>query len=726
MSQTTLTINGQEVAFEAGQTVLQAAEAAGIDIPNLCAYPTIKPFGRCRLCIVAIDGVRGYPSACTTPCAPGMKVVTETEDLNALRREALALVLTEHPTGCLMCGHQDDCIDHHGCHARRSGAVTGCRFCPSDQQCELQDMVERLGVDTIDYPVKYKGLPIDRRDPFFDRDYNLCILCARCVRVCDERRGAQTISLLYRGPSAIVGTAYDRTLYDSGCQFCGECVDVCPTASLSERVNKWVGVPEKKTATTCGFCALGCEVELRSLDNQIIGARPLGDPLCSVGRFAPVETAVSEGRLLEPHVRHRGRLVPVEWDEALDAAAAGLKGAGEAAVFASGDLLDQDLDAIAALGQTLGVLPASDAVWQEASGGVAEVRAAKRILLIGAQLRYRQTPILLAARTAAEQGARVVVVDAWPNDVARWATKVIRPRPGEEADAVADAAAALSGRGKAVIVWDPNLIAGDELASTAALLGARLVPLGAGVNQQGVQRLGFGTWSDAVSGGLLAFGRPTGRHWAHAPFRVAHVHWVDPALNEADVLLPATIVGEEDGSLVDLGGRKRQFHAAVTLAGEARLPREVAAALASRWATVEAAAPVPQAAANGMEKTGPPLGRPAGALWVMREPSGYVLRGFDLTVQVPGLIPLARHGQLMIHPADALDLGLKAGDPVGLLNGGTTPVAEAVVAVDAEAEVGLARLAMPPSAWPLAGENPSRLTIRPILRVAQPLTTSRG
>ncbi len=390
MSPSTLTIDGRAVAFEPGQTVLQAAEAAGLEIPNLCAYPTIKPFGRCRLCIVAIEGVRGYPSACTTPCTPGMVVVTESDELLALRRDALALVLTEHPTGCLLCGHQDDCIDHHGCHSRRSGAVTGCRFCPKDQQCELQDMVQRLGVETIDYPVRYKGLPIDHRDPFFDRDYNLCILCARCVRVCDERRGAQTISLLFRGPHAQVGTAYDRTLFDSGCQFCGECVDVCPTGSLAERVNKWVGVPDRRTATTCGFCVLGCEVELRSLDNQIVGARPLGDALCSVGRFAPVETAVAEGRLLEPHVRRRGRLVPADWDEALDAAAAGLKGAGATALFASGDLLDEDLDAIAALGNTMGSPAASDAAWHGPSGGVADVATARRILVIGAQLRYRR------------------------------------------------------------------------------------------------------------------------------------------------------------------------------------------------------------------------------------------------------------------------------------------------------------------------------------------------
>lgn len=726
MSQTTLTIDGREVPFEAGQTVLQAAAAAGIDIPNLCAYPTIKPFGRCRLCIVSIDGVRGYPSACTTPCTPGMVVVTETEELNVLRRDALALVLTEHPTGCLMCGHQDDCLDHHGCHARRSGAVTGCRFCPKDQQCELQDMVERLGVDTIDYPVKYKGLPIDRRDPFFDRDYNLCILCARCVRVCDERRGAQTISLLYRGPHAMVGTAYDRTLYDSGCQFCGECVDVCPTGSLAERVNKWVGVPETKTATTCGFCALGCELELRALDNQIIGARPLGDPLCSVGRFAPVETAVAEGRLLEPHVRQRGRLVPVAWDEAIDAAVAGLKGAGTTALFATGDLLDQDLDAIAALGEAIGVQPATDTVWHEASGGVAEVAAAKRILVVGAQLRYRQTPVLLAARQAAEAGARLVVVDAWPNDLARWATKVIQPRPGHETAAVADAVGVINGDGPAVIVWDPNLVPSEALASIAALLGATMVPLAHGVNARGVHRLNFGVWSGPSEAGLLAFGRPPGVRWSQAAFTVAHTHWVDPALAEVDVLLPATIYGEEDGSLRDLGGRTREFHAAVTPAGEARLPRELAAMLAARWPTVEPAAARPTAEANGASQRGPALGRPAGSLWVVREPSGYVLRGHDLTVQVPGLMPLARHGQLMIHPADALDLGLKGGDPVALLNGGTTPVAEAVVTVDAEAEQGLARLTLPPAAWPLEGDNPSRLTLRPVLPVAQPLTTSRG
>ncbi len=192
------------------------------------------------------------------------------------------------------------------------------------------------------------------------------------------------------------------------------------------------------------------------------------------------------------------------------------------------------------------------------------------------------------------------------------------------------------------------------------------------------------------------------------------------------MLLPATIYGEEDGHLDDLGGRRREFRAAVTPAGEARLPRDVATALAARWAEVEPRLPEPRAEAHGEVRGGPALGRPAGSLWVVREPSGYVLRGHDLTVQVPGLIPLARPGQMLVHPADALDLGLKSGDAVALLNGPATPVTEAVVAVDAEAEQGLARLALPPSAWPLTGENPSLLTIRPVLRVAQPITTSRG
>ena len=726
MSQPTLTIDGRTVSFEPGQTVLQAAEAAGIDIPNLCAYPTIKPFGRCRLCIVSIDGVRGYPSACTTPCTPDMVVVTETADLNALRRDALALVLTEHPTGCLMCGHQDDCIDHHGCHSRRSGAVTGCRFCPKDQQCELQSMVERLGVDTMDYPVKYRGLKVDHRDPFFDRDYNLCILCARCVRVCDERRGAQTISLTYRGPQAMVGTAYDRSLIDSGCQFCGECVDVCPTASLAERVNKWVGVPEQTTATTCGFCPLGCEVELRSLDNQIIGARPLGDALCSVGRFAPVETAVAEGRLVEPHIRKRGRLVPAEWDEALAMAVAGLKAAGRVKLFASGDLLDEDLDAIDALGRTMGVTPESDAAWQAPSGGLAEVSAAKRVVVIGAQLRYRQTPLLLAARQAAEAGAKLVVIDAWPSDLRRWASQVITPRPGEEAEAIANLAGQLSGRGPAAIVWDPLIVDAEVLEPVAALLGASLVPLNQAVNSRGVSRLGFEAWEDVVADALVSFGRPSGEAWASSGFRVVHTHWVDPSMADADVLLPATICGEEDGTIRDLGGRSRLFRAAVAPAGEARLPRDTAAALAAAWPNLAAAAPQPRPDTNGLAKPGPQLGRPAGGLLVLRETSGYQLRGHDLTVQVPGLIPLAKLGRLQLHDADALDLGLKVGDAVALMNGSSMPVAEAVVAIESDAAQGIARLVLPPSHGTIQGPNPNRLTIRRILPVAQPVATSRG
>jgi NADPH-dependent glutamate synthase beta subunit-like oxidoreductase/Pyruvate/2-oxoacid:ferredoxin oxidoreductase delta subunit len=230
----TLTIDGKNVEVEKGVTVLQAAQSAGIYIPTLCYHPNLQPYGGCRLCIVEIENMRGLPTSCTTPATDGMKVTTSTPQLQELRSAFLQLILTEHPNACLTCQRRERCGPYDIC-LRHVAVTERCVSCPNNGQCELQYLVDYIGIEEITLPYKYKELPVDfTREPLIRRDYNLCVLCGRCVQMCADVRGIGAISFSRRGFDTVVGTAFDKPLQDSGCRFCGACVEVCPTGALMD------------------------------------------------------------------------------------------------------------------------------------------------------------------------------------------------------------------------------------------------------------------------------------------------------------------------------------------------------------------------------------------------------------------------------------------------------------------------------------------------------------
>jgi formate dehydrogenase beta subunit len=229
-----LTIDGIEIEVKRGTTVLQAAQSAGIYIPTLCYHPNLQSYGGCRLCIVEIEKMRGLPTACTTPAAEGMKVTTHNAKLQELRRAFLQLILTEHPNACLTCHRRERCKPYDIC-LREVTVYERCVSCPNNHQCELQDLVDYIGIPETPLPYQYKNLPVDfTREPLIQRDYNLCILCGRCVQMCADVRGIGAIGFAKRGFNTVVSTAYNRPLQDSGCRFCGACVEVCPTGALMD------------------------------------------------------------------------------------------------------------------------------------------------------------------------------------------------------------------------------------------------------------------------------------------------------------------------------------------------------------------------------------------------------------------------------------------------------------------------------------------------------------
>ncbi|MDQ1282564.1 MAG: hypothetical protein QG666_353, partial [Euryarchaeota archaeon] len=290
-------------------------------MPALCNHPDLKPIGSCKLCIVSVKGLDHYPTACNTLAEEGMVVETRTEELQEMRRHTLEmlLALTNHPTSCLFCDRRNDCNDLREC-MRKFPVTVGCKYCPKNEQCELQQAVRFVGLDCIRYEVSFKNMPV-LREPFFDRNYNLCILCGRCVRICQEVRGVGVLSsnpdfhrMHWIGP---------ESLMDSDCKFCGACVDACPTGALFARSEKWMH-PEKVVATVCPYCGVGCRLELRVNDGRITSVSPDRDSpvnrgqACVKGHYGLEEIVHHPDRLTTPLIRRNGRLEEASWDEALD------------------------------------------------------------------------------------------------------------------------------------------------------------------------------------------------------------------------------------------------------------------------------------------------------------------------------------------------------------------------------------------------------------------------
>ncbi|MFC2072012.1 formate dehydrogenase subunit alpha [Chloroflexota bacterium] len=310
MDTITLTINGKGVNAEKGVTVLEAALGAGIYIPTLCYDPDLKPYGACRLCVVEIEGMRGLVSSCTTPATEGMVVHTETPRVNQSRCITMELIIA----------------NHHG----------DCLTCVVNQQCEVLEIAQYLGMNQEHIDRLRKStqvLPIDDSHPAFVRDLNKCILCAKCVRACHEIAGVGAIGLAFRGYSTKVTTFNDKSIIESICKSCGECLARCPTGAL---VPKYEKPPTKEVKTICPYCGVGCSFYLGIRDNKIVSVR--GDPegpsnkgsLCVKGRWG-YDFVAHTDRLTTPLIRiagtprgaaHNGQVHDIfreaTWDEALE------------------------------------------------------------------------------------------------------------------------------------------------------------------------------------------------------------------------------------------------------------------------------------------------------------------------------------------------------------------------------------------------------------------------
>jgi formate dehydrogenase major subunit len=301
-----------------GTSVMRAAALAGVSVPKLCATDSLKAFGSCRICLVEIEGRKGYPASCTTLVAEGMKIRTESDKLTQLRKGVVELYVSEHPLEC--------------------------EGCPAENHCELQDMAALHGVTSSPYaPAGQKAAKItaesqaltfesDRSNPYFNFNPDLCIVCSRCVRACDETQGTLALTIQGRGLASQVAASQNEKFLDSECVSCGACVEACPTAALSEKSLLLAPRPDTAVTTTCAYCGVGCSLKAEVKDGQVARMVPNrngaanGGHACVKGRFA-YGYATHADRVKSPMIRKKisDPWKEVSWDEAIAYAASEFK-----------------------------------------------------------------------------------------------------------------------------------------------------------------------------------------------------------------------------------------------------------------------------------------------------------------------------------------------------------------------------------------------------------------
>ncbi|MBN1655805.1 MAG: (2Fe-2S)-binding protein [Deltaproteobacteria bacterium] len=724
--------NGNPVKVRQGVTILEAARQNGVRIPALCFLQGTEAFGGCRICLVEIEGRPGFHASCVLRVEArdeGMNVLTDTDAVKAIRKEMLKLLLSEHPSGCLLCNEGPQCRESM-LTISKSGHTTGCRFCSNDGDCELQRLVEEFNIKQeggIGFSVRYRGIAVEREEPFYDRDYNLCVLCGRCVRVCREI-GADVLSFVKRGPNTLIGAGMESTHLEAGCWFCGTCVLACPTGALADRQGKWDRATESRL-TTCQLCDLGCEMQLDLRDGEVVRATPkVTGRVCAKGRFGLPGLISGPSRLYSPLARRKGVYAVISWEEAFKIAAerisaAASPGGGGFSLLAAPELMAEAKRLLSALNATggqatldtsarlaVGGAAALASEFKRGAEAVSAIDRAQVVLMVAAEPRYSHTPLWVGVRRAQRRGAKLVVIDAKRTRLARLADEYVETRAGGEAEALYAIASALDNQGDCSDGGQSGAV-GDALQRAAALLSSgRLAAIvgatplqysNTAIYVEALRNLGkkgdlvgylfpatdtaalkaysTGAGAPAESGPALKItdlicgrAKPAVLYLAadvpfakrpECGFLIAQDSMQLPEQLEADLVLPATPFGDQATNGSEQGAKSDR----AVFAGVIEALGKASQADKSELIESSELAETSEQARAIARAAGQTEG--GGAMMLVREISPLSFRGFSLDRVLVGFGNLGLSG-LRIHPEQAARLGLQTGDEISLLRDG--------------------------------------------------------
>ncbi len=407
--------DGKAVSVPEGMTLVDAAATVGIHIPNLCHIKELRGVGACRMCMVEVEGLKTPVTGCTTRTKEGMKVQTRTPKVEEIRKFVTDLVLSFHPLDCMTC--------------------------PKAGNCDLQRYAADLGIRESSFGRKSFNYELNDKSPFITIDNNYCILCGRCVRVCKEQ-GTNVLDFMGRGITTKVSTAQDKPLHESGCTFCGSCVEACPVNTIMER-DRWQHGREwdlEKAESVCTACGAGCSVVVSKKDGRIVkvNTKESNGYICVIGRFG-FDSLNASNRITTPLKKQGGKLVPTTWEEAAKIAADALKKAGaNGGYIASGSLTNEEAMAVQKLAEAAGSANVDTAASSYAGGAIAALRqvygdagiaaasqaqlsSADCVVVIGADPSQKQrslSEIDVMIRRRAQAGAKVIVVSTEKTDLA--------------------------------------------------------------------------------------------------------------------------------------------------------------------------------------------------------------------------------------------------------------------------------------------------------------------
>jgi NADH dehydrogenase/NADH:ubiquinone oxidoreductase subunit G len=551
----------------------------------------MKGIGACRLCLVEVEGGKAPVVACNIKVKDGMNISTNTEKVVEIRKFVIDLILSMHPLDCMTC--------------TKAGV------------CNLQQYAYDFEIKESSFSRKKFGYPTDESNPFIKRDPEYCILCGRCIRICNAQ-GTDVLAFQGRGVGAKVVTANDKPLQESSCTFCGSCVDACPVNALLE-ADRWRKGREweyEKVQSVCLSCGSGCNISVSVKDGEIIKVNT-GTPeglaerfVCAIGRYG-FDSLTSEMRVAVPMKREGGELKETTWEDAIKTVAGKLKSAGaDASFISSANILNEDAFMLRKLADAVKTKDVDSSVslystYDAMRGGGADLEAADLFVLAGTAPDQwkRVLPALDAVvRKKVNGGAKLIVVNSGDPKVASAATAFLK---GDEAKTLEELAQAVIAKGTkapkemvselahvdpsdaAMDAADlfiesksPVILSSPALYKAAANLSlikgdAVAVPLEA--NAKGVVLMGLESkgkkFSEIVSSKskvLYAVGEiPVGKRPDTDFLVVQNSHMTDLA-TEADVVLPSTPSLETDGTIVDFLGRLKEVKASIEPAGEAK------------------------------------------------------------------------------------------------------------------------------------------------------------